>query len=128
MNTLVSTGIGTATGNPWPPQPWASAAVRRRQRGAAVKPTQTGLRPGEPSEVDEVQRLVPDVDTIELYREPEPLALTTAAQRSRLPAPDLDAVADAVTRLATTHGLVQSSLRAGGWSSWTPPVVDVPGR
>lgn len=106
MSILVITGTGTGIGKTVTTAAVASVAVRQGKRVAVVKPAQTGLRPGEPGDVAQVRRLVPEVEAIELYRYPEPLAPTTAARRSGWAAPDLDAVAAAVTRVATTHNLV----------------------
>lgn len=106
MSILMITGTGTAIGKTITTAAVASLAVRAGKRVAVVKPAQTGLEPGEPGDVHEVQRLVPAVHITELYRYPEPLAPTTAARRSGLPAPDLDTVADAVRALAAEYDVV----------------------
>ena len=106
MTVLVITGTGTEVGKTIATAAVASAAVGQGRRVAVVKPAQTGLQPGEPGDVDEVQRLVPAVDIAELYRYPDPLAPNTAARRSGLPAPDLCVVVQRVRQLATTHDLV----------------------
>jgi len=106
MSILVVTGTGTEVGKTIATAAVASAAVGQGRRVAVVKPAQTGLLPGEPGDVDEVQRLVPAVDIAELYRYPDPLAPNTAARRSGLPAPDLCVVVQRVRQLATTHDLV----------------------
>jgi dethiobiotin synthetase len=50
-----------------------------------LKPAQTGVSLSEPGDVDEVKRLVPHVETMELARYPEPLAPASAARRSGIP-------------------------------------------
>ena len=50
-----------------------------------LKPAQTGLPLNAPGDVDEVKRLVPHVETMELARYPEPLAPAAAARRSGIP-------------------------------------------
>ncbi len=50
-----------------------------------LKPAQTGLPLDAPGDVDEVKRLVPHVETMELVRYPQPLAPATAARRSGIP-------------------------------------------
>lgn len=106
MSILVVTGTGTEVGKTIATAAVASVAVRAGQRVAVVKPAQTGLQPGERGDAQEVARLVPSVHTSELYRYPEPLAPTTAARRSGLTAPDLDAVAAEVRRLDAEYDLV----------------------
>jgi len=106
VSILVITGTGTEVGKTIATAAVASAAVRVGKRVAVVKPAQTGLRPGEPGDVHEVQRLVPQVFVRELYRYPEPLAPNTAARRSGLPAPNLEAVAQEVRRLDADYDVV----------------------
>lgn len=50
-----------------------------------LKPAQTGLPLDAPGDVDEVRRLVPHVETMELVRYPHPLAPAAAARRSGIP-------------------------------------------
>jgi dethiobiotin synthetase len=60
----------------------AALAVVLRCRGknvAVVKPAQTGVRPGEAGDLDEVRRLAGPVDTREGVRLPDPLAPDRAA-------------------------------------------------
>lgn len=106
MSVLVVTGTGTEVGKTIATAAVASVAAQHGRRVAVVKPAQTGLQPGEPGDVQEVARLVPRVKAVELYRYPDPLAPTTAARRSGLPAPDLDVVAHRVGELAESHDLV----------------------
>ncbi|MGZ4522455.1 MAG: dethiobiotin synthase [Mycobacteriaceae bacterium] len=106
MTIMMVTGTGTEVGKTVTTAAVASAALRAGRCVAVVKPAQTGLRPGEPGDITQVTRLAPGVRAMECYRYPQPLAPTTAARRSGLPAPDLDAVAVVVAGLATTHDLV----------------------
>lgn len=106
MTILMITGTGTEIGKTITTAAVASVAVGAGKRVAVVKPAQTGLLPGQPGDVHEVQRLVPAVHTTELYRYPEPLAPNTAARRSGQPAPDLDAVASTIVRLNAEYDLV----------------------
>ena len=48
-----------------------------------LKPAQTGLPLDAAGDVDEVKRLVPHVETMELVRYPDPLAPAAAARRIR---------------------------------------------
>lgn len=50
-----------------------------------LKPAQTGLPLDASGDVDEVKRLVPHVETMELVRYPDPLAPAAAARRSGIP-------------------------------------------
>lgn len=106
MTIMMVTGTGTEVGKTVATAAVAAAAVRGGQSVAVVKPAQTGLLPGEPGDVHEVRRLVPGVHAMEFYRYPDPLAPSTAARRSGLSAPDLDAVAGVVAGLALIHDLV----------------------
>jgi dethiobiotin synthetase len=73
---------------------------------AVLKPAQTGVRPDERGDADEVARLAGAVTTLELARYPEPLAPATAARRASLPPVSPVAVAKAAAELATEHDLV----------------------
>ncbi|MBO1765462.1 dethiobiotin synthase [Allobranchiibius sp. GilTou38] len=74
----------------------AAALTGHGQRVVAVKPTQTGLAPGEPGDADEVARLT-DVDVREYVRLPEPLAPDIAARRAGV---SLPTVAEHAARVA----------------------------
>lgn len=74
----------------------AAALSGRGQRVIAVKPTQTGLAPGEPGDAEEVARLS-GVDVREYVRLPEPLAPDIAARRAGVALPT---VAEHAARIA----------------------------
>jgi dethiobiotin synthetase len=73
---------------------------------AVLKPAQTGVRPDERGDVDEVARLAGAVTPRELARYPEPLAPATAARRSGRPPVRPEEVAEAADKLAVDHDLV----------------------
>ncbi|MGH3907303.1 MAG: AAA family ATPase, partial [Pseudonocardiaceae bacterium] len=80
---LIVTGTGTGVGKTVVTAALAALAVAAGRRVAVLKPAQTGVRAGEPGDVDEVRRLVgPSVTCRELARYPDPLAPATAAWRA----------------------------------------------
>jgi dethiobiotin synthetase len=85
----------------------AALAVAAGRRVAVLKPTQTGVGPGERGDLDDVARLVGDGVTLrELARYPDPLAPATAARRAgAAPVTPAD-VAAATRELAVGHDLV----------------------
>lgn len=84
----------------------AALARARGEKVAVVKPAQTGVLPGEPGDLDEVQRLAGIGDTHELARFPGPLSPEAAARAAGLPPLDLPAAARQVRHLAATRDLV----------------------
>ncbi|MFD8999659.1 dethiobiotin synthase [Streptomyces sp. NPDC059582] len=106
MPVLVITGTGTEVGKTVTTAAVAAAAVAAGRSVAVLKAAQTGVRPDEPGDADEVARLAGAVTATELARYPEPLAPGTAARRAgRAPVRPHD-VADAAQKLATEHDLV----------------------
>lgn len=97
------TGTGTGVGKT---VVTAAVAALAPGRVAVLKPAQTGARPGEPGDVDEVARLVPGVTTRELARYPDPLAPATAAARAGCPPVTAAAAATVARTLAADHDLV----------------------
>jgi dethiobiotin synthetase len=98
---IIVTGTGTAVGKTVTA---AAIVVGLRAQGLRVvvcKPTQTGLQPGEPGDMDEVCRLAGDVETHEIVRLPDPLAPDAAG---RLAGVVLPIVAEHATRLAAIAG------------------------
>src|SRR5690606_36101117 len=85
VTVLVVAGTGTGVGKTACTAAYAATAAAAGERVAALKPAQTGVRPGEPGDADEVARLVPEAEVRELARYPEPLAPATASRRSCLP-------------------------------------------
>ncbi len=104
---LVVTGTGTEIGKTVTTAAVAAVAAAAGRSVAVLKPAQTGVRPGECGDADEVARLAgPSVTARELARYPEPLAPATAARRSGLPPVRPRDVADAAAKLAAEHDLV----------------------
>lgn len=105
MSVLVVTGTSTDVGKTVVTAALAALAASLGRTVAVCKPAQTGVAPGEPGDLAEVQRLSGVAGAVELARYPEPLAPDTAARRADLPMLELGAVADAVRLLDTGHDL-----------------------
>ncbi|GAA5041050.1 dethiobiotin synthetase [Thermocatellispora tengchongensis] len=106
MSILVISGTDTGVGKT---VVTAAVAALARERGASVavvKPAQTGVREGEPGDLDEVIRLSGVSTTFELARFPDPLSPAAAARVSGLPPLSLDAAAGRIAELAESHRLV----------------------
>ncbi|MGH3793979.1 MAG: dethiobiotin synthase [Pseudonocardiaceae bacterium] len=104
---LVVTGTGTGVGKTVVTAAIATLAIAAGVRVAVLKPAQTGVRPGEPGDVDEVRRLACGALTCcELARFPDPLAPATAARRAGMSPVTPSLVAAAARALAATHDLV----------------------
>jgi dethiobiotin synthetase len=82
MRRLVVTGTGTEIGKTIVTAAIAALARDTGQRVAVVKAAQTGIGPGDESDVDTVRRLSGVDDVHELVRYPDPLAPATAARRA----------------------------------------------
>jgi len=106
MAILVITGTGTEVGKTIVTAAVAATAVAAGRSVAVLKPAQTGVRPDERGDADEVARLAGAVTTLELARYPEPLAPATAARRASLAPVRPHEAADAAAKLATEHDLV----------------------
>ncbi|MEU6663457.1 dethiobiotin synthase [Streptomyces sp. NPDC046821] len=107
MTVLVVTGTGTEVGKTVTTAAVAAAALAAGRSVAVLKPSQTGVVPGERGDVDEVAHLVSGgVTTLELARYPDPLAPATAALRAGLPPVRPHEVAEAAEKLAAEHDLV----------------------
>ena len=94
---IIVTGTDTAIGKT---VTIAAIVVGLRAQGlrlVVVKPTQTGLLPGEPGDLDEVCRLAGEVETHEFVRLPDPLAPDAAG---RLASVVLPTVVEHASRLA----------------------------
>ncbi|WP_018335640.1 dethiobiotin synthase [Actinomycetospora chiangmaiensis] len=86
MRTMIVTGTGTGVGKTVVTAAVAALAAAAGERVVVVKPAQTGIEPGAPGDLADVERLTGGrVATLELARYPEPLAPATAARRSGLP-------------------------------------------
>ncbi|MET7287309.1 dethiobiotin synthase [Streptomyces sp. NPDC005573] len=106
MPVLVISGTGTEIGKTVTTAAVAAAALAAGRSVAVLKAAQTGLRPDERGDADEVARLAGAVTTAELARYPEPLAPGTAARRAGMPPVRPHEVAEAAAKLATEHDLV----------------------
>ncbi|MEU8590465.1 dethiobiotin synthase [Streptomyces sp. NPDC048664] len=106
MSVLVITGTGTEVGKTVTTAAVAAVAVAAGRSVAVLKPAQTGVRPGERGDADEVARLAGAVTTCELGRYPEPLAPATAARRVGAAPVRPQDVAEAAAKLAVEHDLV----------------------
>ena len=96
--TGTSTGVGKTV---------ATAALAATGRGsvAVVKPVQTGIADGLPTDADEVQRLT-GVSVQEYAALDEPLAPDTAARRAGVTIPPVSDHAARIRELAASHQLV----------------------
>jgi dethiobiotin synthetase len=106
MPVLVITGTGTEVGKTVTTAAVATAAVAAGRSVAVLKAAQTGVRPDERGDADEVARLAGAVATAELARYPEPLAPGTAARRAGMAPVHPHEVAEAAAKLAAEHDLV----------------------
>ena len=106
MPILVITGTGTEVGKTVTTAAVAAAALAAGRSVAVLKAAQTGVRPDERGDADEVARLAGAVTTAELARYPEPLAPETAARRAGMKPVRPRDVAEAAAKLATEHDLV----------------------
>ncbi|MBW8821764.1 MAG: ATP-dependent dethiobiotin synthetase BioD [Streptomyces sp.] len=106
MPVLVITGTGTEVGKTVATAAVAAAALAAGRTVAVLKAAQTGVRPDEPGDADEVARLAGAVTQAEAARYPEPLAPATAARRAGMKPVHPREVAEAAAKLATEHDLV----------------------
>ncbi|USQ89697.1 dethiobiotin synthase [Streptomyces phaeoluteigriseus] len=106
MPILVITGTGTEVGKTVTTAAVAASALAAGRSVAVLKAAQTGVRPDERGDADEVARLAGAVTTAELARYPEPLAPATAALRAGMVPVRPREVADAAAKLAAEHDLV----------------------
>lgn len=106
MPVLVITGTGTEVGKTVTTAAVAAAALAAGRSVAVLKAAQTGVRPHERGDADEVARLAGPVTATELARYPEPLAPGTAARRAGMAPVHPHEVADRAAKLAAEHDLV----------------------
>ncbi|MEV0343995.1 dethiobiotin synthase [Nocardia sp. NPDC050713] len=99
MSLLLVTGTSTDVGKTVVTAALAATARAAGLSVAVCKPAQTGIAPGEPGDLAEVERLAGPVKTLELARYPEPLAPDTAALRCGQPLLTLKETAAAVRSL-----------------------------
>ncbi|MFD5860205.1 dethiobiotin synthase [Streptomyces chartreusis] len=106
MPVLVITGTGTEVGKTVTTAAVAAAARAAGRSVAVLKAAQTGVRPDEDGDAQEVARLAGPVTTAELARYPDPLAPATAARRAGREAVRPHEIAEAAAKLAAEHDLV----------------------
>lgn len=103
---VVVTGTGTGVGKTVATAALAACYAASGLRVAAVKPAQTGVRPGEPGDLDVVQALAGVATVLEVVRLAEPLAPDTAARCAGIALPPVRTTAAQVVELAGTHDVV----------------------
>ncbi|MFF9494750.1 dethiobiotin synthase [Streptomyces flaveolus] len=106
MPILMITGTGTEVGKTVVTAAVAASALAAGRSVAVLKAAQTGVRPDEPGDAQEVARLAGAVTAAEVARYPEPLAPGTAARRAGRAPVRPGEVAEAAAKLATEHDLV----------------------
>ena len=106
MPILVITGTGTEVGKTVTTAAVAASALAAGRSVAVLKAAQTGVRPDERGDADEVARLAGAVTATELARFPEPLAPATAARRAGMTPVRPQEIAEAAAKLAAGHDLV----------------------
>ena len=103
---LVVTGTSTDVGKTVATAAVAAAAAAAGLRVAVCKAAQTGIAPGAPGDLADIEGLAGPLPTREPARFPEPLAPETAAARAGLPAVTVAEIAAAVTELEVDADLV----------------------
>lgn len=106
MTVYFVTGTDTEVGKTIATAALAAIVQGRGSSVAVVKPAQTGVASGEPSDVEIVQKLAGDVDVAEGVRLPDPLAPERAAVLAGVELPDLCAQRDLVLTAAEDHAVV----------------------
>ncbi|GAA2226139.1 dethiobiotin synthase [Streptomyces nogalater] len=106
MRVLVITGTGTEVGKTVTTAAVAASALAAGRSVAVLKAAQTGVRPEERGDADEVAWLAGRVTADELARFPEPLAPNTAARRAGMAPVRPREVAERAAKLAAEHDLV----------------------
>jgi dethiobiotin synthetase len=107
VSVLVVTGTGTGVGKTVVTAAVAALARTRGWSVTVVKPVQTGVRPDEPGDLAEVERLTGIRNTVEIARYPAPLSPAAAARLIGQPPVDMAAVVHRIrTDLEPSHQLV----------------------
>jgi dethiobiotin synthetase len=111
VTVLVITGTGTGVGKTVVTAAIAALARNRGWPVAVVKPVQTGVAPGEPGDLAEIERLTGIRDTVEGRRYEAPLSPAAAARLTGEPPLDVTSVArrivdelEPVSRLVLVEG------------------------
>jgi dethiobiotin synthetase len=103
---VLVTGTDTDVGKTIVTAAVAAAAQAAGLRVAVVKPGQTGIAQGGPTDIDLIQRLAAPHTARTLASYPEPLAPLAAARVAQLPPLELYEVVDAIRAEAADHDLV----------------------
>jgi dethiobiotin synthetase len=103
---VLVTGTDTDVGKTIVTAAVAAAAQASGLRVAVIKPGQTGIATGAPTDIEVVTRLAAPDTTRVLAEYPEPMAPLAAATVAQLPPLELYAVVDAVRAEADKHDLV----------------------
>ncbi|GIJ52039.1 ATP-dependent dethiobiotin synthetase BioD [Virgisporangium aliadipatigenens] len=106
MSILLVTGTDTGVGKTVVTAALAATAGAAGCTVAVLKPAQTGVGPGEESDMDTVARLAAPVTVKTLADYPDPLAPAAAARAAGRPALALDSVLTTVTELRAAHDVV----------------------
>ncbi|QIS11012.1 dethiobiotin synthase [Nocardia arthritidis] len=101
MSLLFVTGTSTEVGKTVVTAAVAAAARAAGRSVAVCKPAQTGVAPGEPGDLAEIERLTGIGGGLELARYPEPLAPDTAARRAGMRELTLAETASAIAEFDT---------------------------
>jgi dethiobiotin synthetase len=99
MRALVVAGTDTGVGKTVVTAALAASARAREERVAVVKPVQTGVKAGEPGDLEDVRRLSGVDDLHELARFDDPLAPATAARRAGVTPPTVPELAQRIATL-----------------------------
>ena len=103
---VVVTGTDTGVGKTVVTAALAAAYLGEGRSVCVVKPTQTGVRPDEPGDLEVVRRLAGPVTTVEPVRLPDPLAPDLAARVAGVTLPGLQDQARVVEEAAAGHDVV----------------------
>ncbi|MDR6325791.1 dethiobiotin synthetase [Actinoplanes couchii] len=106
LGIVLVTGTDTEVGKTITTAAMASAAQDAGLRVAVIKPGQTGINTGEPTDAEVVTRLAGPETVRTLAEYPEPLSPLAAARVAGMPALDLFDVVDAIRAEAEKHDLV----------------------
>jgi dethiobiotin synthetase len=106
VSILVVTGTDTGVGQTVVSAALAVLGLERGASVAVVKPAQTGARPGEPGDLDEIIKLSGATTTFEFARFPDPLAPAAAARASGLPPVPPEPAAERIRQIAESNRLV----------------------
>jgi dethiobiotin synthetase len=111
VSVIVVTGTDTGVGKTVVTAALATLARARGASVAVVKPAQTGVKAGEPGDLDDVRRMAGITDLHEFARFPDPLSPAAAARQAGVPALSLVEATERIQALDRQLILVEG---AGG--------------